>query len=127
MRKSDTDCVTAIHQLLDGTEWTAGTIEHVAMLIADTGRSVRGVGEEVPDDMATMIDTLHGMAKQIPGDLVIKSRIIDQIAYVRTMWQAMCVDHDDVPQVPLTDSPGDGPGCKRDARGRMYYSAKWTT
>lgn len=39
-RLSDTNALDAIHALLDGEQWHAGTIETVAEIVARTGRTI---------------------------------------------------------------------------------------
>jgi hypothetical protein len=45
---TDTETLDAIAALLDGCEWTAETIEHVARLVMESGRTIREPQEARP-------------------------------------------------------------------------------
>lgn len=108
----DTDAVAAIHQVLDGEEWSTDTIVKIAEIVVRTGRPIRTPGDHSRNDISLLLDSFVDLTE-------------DQLKVVRELWQALNIENDDVPQLPLRDAPDDGPGCKRDARGRKYYSSEW--
>lgn len=127
---TDEDALAAIHQAFDGEEWNGDTGMRVAEILTATGRQVRAPGDHERNDMYRIIATLRtlvdfaGKTSDLESD---RQRLIQQVDTLREVWLAMSIENDDVPVLPLEDSPSDGPGCKRDARGRMYYSSEWNT
>lgn len=119
--RSDADALAAIHQRLDGESWTPDTTLAIAEIVVSTGRTVRSPGDHERNDMYRAIKTMESLIDSGASD----TRLIHQVEVIELLWLAMAVDNDDVPELPLADSPEDGPGVKRDARGRKFFASDW--
>jgi len=42
---TDTQAMARIHELMDGTEWSADTLDLICNVVLDTGRVIRDTGE----------------------------------------------------------------------------------
>ncbi len=66
---NDHEIVLAIQNRLDGTEWSADTLEEIADILARNGYPLRNFEVEEFDGMGNRLDGTGDLREDKPGDL----------------------------------------------------------